>query len=84
MKSLTGVSTGARPRRPMDDRHRTVRVMYRIARRKARSSSSRSSRLTPSNSTLAKSVLYSWVNVAGTDTSRMISTNTDTSWWLRP
>ncbi|MNR34379.1 hypothetical protein D3C85_1521480 [compost metagenome] len=54
---MTGVSTGARPRRPMDDRHRTVRVMYRIARRKARSSSSRSSRLTPSNSTLAKSVL---------------------------
>ncbi|MCY1187959.1 hypothetical protein D9M73_290030 [compost metagenome] len=50
-----------------------------MARKKARSSSSRSSRLAPSNNTLAKSVLYNWVNMAGTEISRMISTNTDTS-----
>ncbi|MNW12111.1 hypothetical protein D3C71_2097170 [compost metagenome] len=84
MKSLTGVSTGARPRRPTDDRHTQVRMMYRMARRKARSSSNRSSRLAPSNNTLAKSVLYSWVNMAGTEISRMIRTNTDTNWWLKP
>ena len=33
--------------------------------------------------TAAKSVLYSWVHMAGTDTSRMISTSTEATWWLK-
>ncbi|MNE30670.1 hypothetical protein D3C80_1242020 [compost metagenome] len=84
MKSLTGVSTGARPRRPMVDRHAQVSSTYRIRRRKARSSSSRSSGVASPKITLAQSVLNSWVKLAGTDTNSKISTNTDASWWTRP
>ena len=54
-----------------------------MARRNARSSISSSHKLTPWNSTLAKSVLYNWVNIAGTETNSTMSTNTDTNWCMK-